>query len=46
MELLLVYIVEWTDSSGELCTEWFRIKRLADDYARKVGGIVIEKDVS
>lgn len=42
----IVYIVEWTDESGELCTEWFSIEQYAYDYAKKVGGIVIEKDVS
>lgn len=43
--LLLVYIVEWIEN-GESKSEWFSIEKLAYDYARKVGGVVIEKDVS
>ena len=44
--MMLVYIVEWTDEEGELCDRWFSFEHLAKDFARKVGGIVIEKDVS
>ena len=43
--LLIVYIVEWTEE-GELKSEWFSVEKLAYDFARKVGGTVIEKDVS
>ena len=41
----IVYIVEWVENGVEK-KEWFSVERLAYDYARKVGGIVIEKDVS
>jgi hypothetical protein len=41
----IVYFVEWIEN-GELRKEWFSIEKLAYDYARKVGGVVIEKDVS
>ena len=41
----IVYIVEW-EENGEKKTEWFSVERLAYDFAKKVGGQVIEKDVS
>ena len=43
---MIVYIVEWTDNSGELCERYFNLEKLAYDFAKQVGGIVIEKDVS
>ena len=42
---MIVYIVEWFED-GDKKTEWFSIEKLAYDYAKKVGGEVIEKDVS
>ena len=41
----IVYFVEWIED-GESKSEWFSVEKLAYDYARKVGGVVIEKDVS
>lgn len=41
----IVYFVEW-EENGELRKEWFSVERLAYDFAKKVGGQVIEKDVS
>jgi hypothetical protein len=43
--LQIVYLVEW-EEEGKKKTEWFSIEKLAYDFARKVGGQVIEKDVS
>jgi hypothetical protein len=41
----IVYFVEWVEN-GEKKREWFSVEKLAYDFAKKVGGQVIEKDVS
>lgn len=45
MQLLLVYIVQWFEN-GESNERLFSVEHLAYDFARQVGGRVVEKDVS
>ena len=42
---MIVYLVEWYDGD-ELKSEWFSVYESAVRFAKKVGGIISEKDVS
>lgn len=42
---MIVYLVEWYEND-EFKTEWFSLYESAVRFAKKVGGVITEKDVS